>query len=214
MDKYQMTLFIGDKHLSSWSMRPWLLMKAFDIPFQEQLIRLDLATTKKEIEKISPTERVPVLVDHDLAVWDSLAICEYLAEKFPRLNIWPDSTKQRAWARSICAEMHSSFSVLRSTCPMTLLEIKTEKKDFSESLLRDIQRIDGIFQECREANSSKGPFLFGAFSVADAFYLPVISRIRSYNLPLKKQMAVDYYNDMTSSPLFKMWMEEAQKELV
>lgn len=214
MDKQQMTLFIGDKHLSSWSMRPWLLMKAFDIPFQEQLIRLDIATTKKEIEKVSPTERVPVLVDHDLAVWDSLAICEYLAEKFPRLNIWPDSTKLRAWARSLCAEMHSGFSTLRGTCPMTLLEIKTDKRDFSDNLLRDIQRIDSIFHECREANHSKGPYLFGSFSVADAFFMPVLSRIRSYTLPLKKQRAVEYYSFMTSTPLFKMWMEEAQRELV
>jgi len=214
MDKHQMTLFIGDKHLSSWSMRPWLLMKAFDLPFQEQLIRLDVATTKSEILKISPTERVPVLVDNDLAVWDSLAICEYLAEKFPRLNIWPDSTKLRAWARSLCAEMHSGFTTLRSTCSMTLLEVKAEKKDLAENLLWDLQRIESIFQECREANSSKGPYLMGEFSAVDAYFMPVVSRIRSYSLPLKKQKAVEYYSFINSSPLFKMWMEEAKRELV
>lgn len=213
MDKSELTLVIGDKHLSSWSMRPWLLMKQFQIPFQEKLIRLDLDTTKAEIAQSSPSGRVPVLMDHDIVVWDSLAICEYLADKFPRLNLWPEGKKQKAWARSMSAEMHSSFASLRKECPMNLLRVHADRQTISESTLADLARVDEIFHDCRVAHKSQGIYLFGDFSIADAMYLPVISRIRSYALSLKEVASAEYYNLMIASPLFKMWSDEATKEL-
>ena len=213
MDKLNLKLFIGDKHLSSWSMRPWLLMKQFEIPFKEELIQLDKENTKIEISKISPSAKVPVLVDNDVSVWDSLAIAEYLAEKFPRLALWPDSTKQRAWARSICAEMHSGFAHLRKECFMDLLTVHPSKQHFSKEAEADVLRIDEIFQECRVAHKSKGNYLFGEFGIADAYYMPIISRFRTYGMVPAQGLALDYYHFIVESPLFNFWLQEAGKAM-
>jgi glutathione S-transferase len=213
MDK-QTTLYIGNKHFSSWSMRPWLLMKNFEIPFREQIIPLYKNTSKEEVAKVSPSGKVPVLVDHDVRIWDSLAICEYLAEKFPRLPMWPDSTKYRAQARSLCCEMHSSFVSMRKECSMDLLVVHHDSPTFSKETLEDVARIDTILHECREAHRSKGKYLFGEFGIVDAYFLPVISRIRTYALRLGKSGSAEYYNHMIGTPLFKMWVEEAKREVV
>jgi glutathione S-transferase len=213
MDKNKLKLFMGDKHLSSWSMRPWLLMKQFEIPFEEHLIRLDQKGTKAEIAKTSPSGRVPVLIDNDLLIWDSLAICEYLGEKFPRLNLWPESIKQRALARSVCAEMHSGFPNLRKEASMALLTVHEEKKLLSAAAQAEVDRIDEIFSDCVIANKQRGPFLFGDFSIADAFYMPVISRFRSYQITLKNTASASYYKQVVESSLFQMWIKEAQRDL-
>ena len=206
----RLKLYIGDKHLSSWSMRPWLLMKHFEIPFEENLIHLDQADSKDKIAGVSPSSLVPVLVDKDLKIWDSLAICEYLVEKFPKINLWPESLKQRALARSVCAEMHSGFSALRKECPMNLTTIEKEKKQLSIEAQKNISRIDALWSQCREASKAQGDFLFGEFCIADAFFMPVVSRIRTYNLVLNLEHSKKYYSHVMATPLFKMWLEVAQ----
>lgn len=212
MDK--MTLIIGDKHLSSWSLRPWLLMKHFDLPFEEKVIKLNKPDTKSEIEKISPSGKVPLLIDKDIKVWDSLAIIEYLAEKFEREKIWPDSAKEKAWARSICSEMHSSFAALRKECSMNLCLIHSAAPVLSPELEKDVDRINQIFTDCRTVHRTRGSYLFGEFTAADAYFMPVISRIRTYRLSLKSDVSQEYYNFMVATPLFQKWMAEASEEMV
>jgi glutathione S-transferase len=212
MEKTKLKLFIGDKHISSWSMRPWLLMKHFEIPFEEKLIRLDQKTTKYEISKVSPSGRLPVLMDNEHVVWDSLSICEYLAEKFPRLNIWPESIKQRSLARSVCAEMHSSFTNLRKECSMDLLNVR-DSKELSPAAQSEVDRIEALFSECLNASKQKGPYLFGDFTAADAYYMPVVSRFRSYQVKLKKIEVQNYCKFVEQSALFQMWLKEAKEGL-
>ncbi len=159
-----MKLVIGDRNYSSWSLRPWLVLKQCGLPFEETTIRLREPGTKAEILKHSPSGKVPCLIDGDVVIWDSLAICEYLAEKFPTL--WPASSKVRAEARSVCAEMHSGFSALRHSMPM---EIHASKPfdGRSAEVAADIARIVGIWENCRKRFAQNGPFLFGHFTNAD-----------------------------------------------
>lgn len=177
-----LTLVIGDKNLSSWSLRPWLLMKQAGIPFTERLVRLDRPETKAEIAKFSPSGRVPCLVDGETAIWDSLSIAEYLAERFPEKSLWPAETRARAIARSVAAEMHSGFAALRSFWPMNFA--REGMAHMTYGIGADIARIADIWETCRRdfgpRSSEGGPFLFGAFSVADAMYAPVVSRFQTY----------------------------------
>jgi glutathione S-transferase len=209
-------LYIGNKNYSSWSMRPWLLMRHFGIEFTERRLRLDWnddSPFKKTLYALAPTGRVPLLVDDGFAVWDTLAITEYLAERFPRHAVWPGDAKARARARSLVAEMHSGFADLRDAFPMN---IEAELGEVGARLLaerpavaRDVARVDALWREAVEA--SGGPFLFGEFSAADAFYAPVCTRVRSYGLPLSPTSRA-YQKSVLALPAFRAWEADALAE--
>jgi glutathione S-transferase len=188
-------------------MRPWVLMKHFHIEFEEILIKLDLPNTTTEILKHSPSGRVPALIDGDLKIWDSLAIMEYLHEKYPEKNLYPNDQKLRAEARAITAEMHSGFSAMREH-----LSFHAKKTfinfDFSKAH-KDIERIQKIWSECLK--KSTGPFLFGEFSIADAMYSPVVGRFKTYCVPTFGQNA-QYFEQILALPAMKDWYEGALNE--
>ncbi len=211
-----MQLWIGNKNYSSWSLRPWLLMTHTGIAFDEVKLRLGFAADsefKRRIQAVLPAGRVPVLVDGDLSVWDTLAIAEYLAEMFPDKQLWPPDRRARANARSMCAEMHSGFAALRSNCPMN---IEASLPAVGERLLRDdagvvadLARINAMWTQALAA--SGGPFLFGAFSVADAYFAPVCARIRTYALPVPPEVAA-YVDRIFALPAVRRWVDEAMAE--
>ena len=182
-------LVIGNKNYSSWSMRPWVLMSELGIPFQERKLRFDFAPDsafRREVARVSPVGLVPVLLDEGFAVWDTLAIAEYVHERHPSAGVWPADAWMRARARSISAEMHSGFSSLRSRCPMNiearLPEVGARLWAEHEALRRDVARIEAAWADALAG--SGGPFLFGRFSAADAFFAPVAMRLLTYSLPL------------------------------
>jgi len=212
-----LTLYIGNKNYSSWSMRPWVLMKQAGLPFEERKVRFDAfapgSQFKQAVMQVNPAGRVPVLVDDGLAVWDSLAICEYLAEKFPDRALWPRDRQARARARSVSAEMHSGFGALRSHCGMnieaSLADVGKKLWDEQPALRSDLERIvqmwSGLLAE------HKGPMLFGEFSIADAFYAPVCTRIRTYGLPVPADVEA-YIARVYALPAMKAWIADALAE--
>ncbi len=209
-------LYIGNKNYSSWSMRPWLLMREAGIEFTEVPLRLsheDDSAFKRKLAGISPAGRVPVLVDAGFAVWDTLAIAEYLAEKFPAKQLWPSDPKQRARARSLCAEMHSGFSALRSNCGMnieaSLGEVGARLMAENAEVRRDLQRIVQMWTE--QLQASGGPFLFGAFGIADAYFAPVTWRISTYELPVPDAIK-RYVDSMHRLPAMRAWTAAALAE--
>jgi glutathione S-transferase len=211
-----MQLYIGNKNYSSWSLRPWLLMKQAGIAFEEKRLRLsseDDSAFKKTLLAIAPSGRVPLLVDDGFAVWDSLAIVEYLAERFPDKQLWPANRRARARARSLCAEMHSGFSDLRSTFGMnieaSLPEIGERMLRENAGAARDVKRIDAMWSEALEG--SGGPFLFAGFGIADAYFAPVCARVRTYGLPVGKAAAA-YVERVLSLPAFREWETAALAE--
>lgn len=207
----ELTLYIGDKNLSSWSLRPWILMKQAEIPFTEKTIRLDKPETRTEITKVSPSGRVPCLVDGDLAVWDSLAISEYVAEKFPAKRLWPDASAPRAIARSISAEMHSGFANLRTVWPMQFL--REGLRHLTSNVAADIARVADIWETCRLDYEKEGPFLFGRFSIADAMYAPVVSRFITYGPVDLPRRAAEWRDMMWALPVMREWGESAKAEV-
>lgn len=202
-------IVVGNKNYSSWSLRAWLLVKKLREPFEEVVIGLDRADTADNIKKYSPSGRVPVLVSGNLTIWDSLAIGEYLAETYPACNLWPKDVAARAMARSISAEMHSGFQALRTHCPMKMKE--RIEQDTPREALDDAARVQAIWTSTRERFGGKGPFLFGAFTVADAMYAPVVSRFRTYGLPLTGAAAA-YAEAVWNDPDFQSWYEAARTE--
>lgn len=212
-----MQLYIGNKNYSSWSLRAWLVMTHFAIEFSERPLRLDWAegsAFKSTLLALAPTGRVPLLIDDEgFAVWDSLAIIEYLAEAFPAKPLWPTDRRQRARARSLCAEIHSGFSALRNRCPMnveaSLAEVGARCRDEWTDVGADLRRIDAMWTEA--LGRSGGPFLFGAFTAADAFYAPVCSRIRTYALPVGA-VASQYVDRIHAVPAMQAWCEAARQE--
>jgi glutathione S-transferase len=212
-----MQLYIGNKNYSSWSMRPWVLMRTFGIAFDEVMVRFDHfnpdSSFKRRIAEVTPTGRVPVLVDDGLAIWDTLAIAEYLAERFAQHALWPRDRRQRARARSVCAEMHSGFSSLRSHCPQN---IEASLPAVGERLLQeqpgvrsDLERVQDLWSDALQ--TSGGPFLFGAFGIADAFFAPVAGRIRTYGLPVS-DAARGYIARVFASPGVAAWVHDALAE--
>jgi glutathione S-transferase len=212
-----MKLYIGNKNYSSWSMRPWVLLTQADIPFEEIMVRFDAFTPdsqfKTALKAVSPTGKVPVLVDDDLVVWDTLAIAEYLAERFPECELWPHDQADRARARSICAEMHSGFTALRSACPMN---IEAHLPDTGALIWRDnpgvradVTRLVALWRESLE--KSGGPLLFGNFSVADAYFAPLCTRLITYALPLPDDIAA-YVHRVCALSGIKAWMDQARAE--
>lgn len=193
------TLVIGTKRYSSWSLRPWLLMRQAGIGFEEVLVPLRLTTTSPEILKYSPSGLVPVLKHGDLTIWDSLAIAEYLNERHPTARLWPADASVRAEARSVAAEMHSGFRELRLGLPMDFTS-NSLKPEINEQCAADIGRIVEVWRGCRARHGSGGPFLFGAFSVADALYAPVASRFSSYAVKLAD------YGDEGSAEAYRAMM--------
>jgi glutathione S-transferase len=210
-------LYIGNKNYSSWSMRPWVLMKQAGIPFEEVKVRFDSfeanSQFKKTIGSLNPVAKVPVLVDGDLVVWDTLAIAEYLAETFPEKQLWPRAAADRARARSICAEMHSGFGNLRSLCVMN---IEASLADVGAQLLKDnpgLQgEVDRIVQMWTDLLSAHGgPMLFGEFSNADAYFAPVGTRIKTYGLPVPPVISA-YIERVQALPGVKAWIDDALAE--
>jgi glutathione S-transferase len=202
-------LVIGNKNYSSWSMRPWVAMTAFGIPFKEHKILLRQAHTANEIGRYSASGRVPILLVGETPVWDSLAICEYLADQFPDLGMWPQDTLARATARSICAEMHSGFSALRADMPM---DIRAHKPGYGRTTgsQADIARVVEIWETCL-SEFGHHQFLFGAFSIADAYFAPVVMRFHSYGVSLAPALQA-YAERVQTHPAVTRWMREALAE--
>jgi glutathione S-transferase len=199
-----LTLVIGNKNYSSWSMRPWVALKACNIAFDEVLIPLYTGDADKQrILDFSRSGKVPVLIDGDVTVWDSLAIIEYAAERFPQSGLWPEDRAARAYARSISAEMHSGFAALRNECGMNLHR-PVGAVALSDDARADIARIQQIWTECHARYGRSGPFLFGNFSGADAMFAPVVHRFRIYAIAVTSEVR-DYMAAMTSLPAFEQW---------
>jgi glutathione S-transferase len=209
-------LVIGDKNWSSWSLRPWLAMRRAGVSFNEVYIRLRRPESKAEILKHSPSGLVPTLIDGDLAVWDSLAIIEYVAEQHPEAQFWPRQMQARALARSVAAEMHSGFMALRRHCPMDLLA-HTPLASVPPEVTADVQRIVAVWKDCRAHCGADGPFLFSAFSVADAMYAPVCSRFRTYLPDLGPYgddgTAQAYVEAILAMPEMALWTEGAEAQM-
>ena len=204
-----LTLVIGNKNYSSWSMRPWVALKAFDIAFEEIRIGLDQADTAARIAEYSAAGRVPVLLDDQITIWDSLAICEYLAEQFPERALWPQDTAARAVARSICAEMHAGFSGLRSAMSMDI-RASYPGRGRTPDAQGDIGRICEIWENCL-SQFGHHEFLFGAFSIADAFYAPVVMRFLSYQVSLAPALQA-YCERVAAHPAVLAWSVAARAE--
>jgi len=210
-------LVIGNKNYSSWSMRPWVLLKQAEIPFEEIKVRFDAFTPdssfKKTVNALTPTGKVPVLIDGDLVVWDTLAIAEYVAEQFADKHLWPRDKAARARARSVCAEMHAGFTGLRSHCPMNiearLPEVGALIWRDQPAVRLDVARLVAMWDELLKAHG--GPMLFGDFSVADAYFAPICTRLTSYALPLPPAIA-DYVARVQALPGVKAWIDGALAE--
>lgn len=212
-----LTLYIGNKNYSSWSMRPWVLLTQAGIAFEEVVLRFDSfdagSTFRQQADSLSPTGKVPVLDDGGFKVWDTLAIAEYAADQFPEKNLWPPSVQARARARSVCAEMHSSFGALRAACPMN---IEADLAQTGQLIWRDKPAVradvDRLVQMWRELlDEHQGPLLFGEFSIADAFYAPVCTRLKSYALPVPSDIAA-YIERVYALPGVKAWVDAARAE--
>ncbi len=211
-------LYIGNKNYSSWSMRPWVLLKQAGIAFEEVKVRFDSfdshSSFKQTIGSVNPVGKVPALLDDGFAVWDTLAIAEYLAEKFPDKKLWPQDAKARARARSICAEMHSGFGALRSACPMN---IEADLADIGKLIWRDkasvrtdVTRITAMWSELLGCDP-KNSFLFGEFSIADAYFAPVCMRLKTYALPVPQDITA-YISRVCAAPGVKAWIDDALLE--
>jgi glutathione S-transferase len=205
----ELLLFVGNKRYSSWSLRPYLALAHTGAPFRTEVIHLDRADTKQNILAVNPAGRVPALRHGDLLIHDSLAISEYLHELFPTANLWPTDRATRARARAVTAEMHSSFVAMRSNMGMDILGKKPGVGHTPEALA-DAARVMDIWRECR-ARASGGPFLFGAFSIADAFYAPVTTRFTTYAVPLDATCQA-YVDAIAALPSFQAWRDDATRE--
>ncbi|MDO8360413.1 MAG: glutathione S-transferase family protein [Devosia sp.] len=203
-----MKLVFANRNYSSWSLRAWLVPKHFGIPFQEQLALLNGEGWQENIRRLSPAGRVPVLIDGDLVIPETLAIIEYLAESFPQKAIWPRGRSDRALARSAASEMHAGFATLRKAAPMNLRTSHPGKVDI-DAVADDLKRIEALWSDLLDR--SGGPYLFGEFSAADAMYAPVATRIRTYELPAS-DAAQEYVEAIYALPAFQSWYAEAVRE--
>jgi glutathione S-transferase len=216
---HDLVLVLGNKNLSSWSLRPWLLLRHAGIPFEEHVFLFEEPGWREKIVALSPSRRVPALRHRhrdprgadDLLVWDSLAICEYAAELFPEARLWPDDRAARAIARATSAEMHSAFANLRHEMSMDVTARVPRRAPSSETQT-DIDRIQQLWGECRARFGAEGPFLFGRFSVADAMFAPVVWRFRTYDVPISSA-ARSWYETMLALPAMKEWERDAEAEV-
>ena len=204
-------LVIGNKNYSSWSMRPWLALKANNIAFEEIFIPLYTGDADKErILNFTHSGKVPALIDGDVTIWDSLSIIEYVAERFPQARLWPEDRARRAHARSISAEMHSGFAALRNECGMNLHR-RVRAIALSADARANIARIQQIWIECRERYAKSGPFLFGSFGGTDAMFAPVVHRFRTYAIEVAPE-ATHFMDAMMALPAFQEWTKAGVAE--
>lgn len=205
-----MKLIIGNKAYSSWSLRPWIVMKAFGIAFEETLIQLRSPDTAANIKKFSGGAKLPVLIDGDVLVWETIAILEYLADRFPEHAIWPRDAKARAHARSVSAEMHAGFQALRAACGMEVTK-RFAAKERGPAVAADVDRIAAIFREARSRFGGAGPFLYGGFSAADGMYAPICTRLRTYAITVDP-VSQAYVDAVLSHPAYRAWAADAAAE--
>lgn len=210
-------LMIGNKNYSSWSMRPWVLLKQTGIAFEEVMVRFDAfdaaSTFKRTVHEVTPTGKVPVLLDGSLVIWDTLAIAEYLAEQYPAKQLWPADRASRARARSVCAEMHAGFQALRSHCPMNIEASLPETGALiwrdQAAVRQDIERLSEMWTGL--LNEHGGPLLFGEFSIADAYFAPLCTRLKTYALPLPAALTA-YVERVLALPGVQAWLDAARAE--
>jgi glutathione S-transferase len=205
-----LTLIIGNKKYSSWSMRPWLFLQHHHIPFAEVRIPLFAANSRAALREYSPTGLVPVLQHGELTIWESLAILEYIAELYPQTRGWPADRRARALARAVSAEMHAGFINLRTNLTTNVIA-RYQWQECGEAVAADIARIEAMWAQCRHEHGNHGPWLFGEFSIADAMFAPVATRFRTYNVPLAATSR-DYVETVHQLPAFKSWYDEARRE--
>jgi len=203
-----MKLLIGNRNYSTWSLRPWLVLRHFEIPFEDEVLQLSGPGWREHLAAHSSTGKVPVLIDGDIAVPETIAIIEYLADSFPAKPIWPRDRRDRALARAAAAEMHAGFTQLRSHAPMNLRASHPGKVD-AEAVRQDLARVEALWGGHLER--SGGPYLFGAFSAADAMYAPLATRLRTYDLPMS-DMAGAYVEAIYALPAFQDWLGKALQE--
>lgn len=203
-------LIIGNKNYSSWSFRPWIAMKVAGIPFEEEVISLNAPDFKSRLNAVSGTGKVPTLIDDNIQVWESLAILEYLAEKFPAAKLWPFDLAARALARAISSEMHAGFMPLRKACPMNMWR-PVMKRDVGADVKANVARIDAMWADCRKRFGQGGAFLFGAFGAADAMYAPVVARFHTYGIDVSASSRA-YMDAIMALPAWIEWRNAALKE--
>jgi glutathione S-transferase len=203
-------LVIGNKNYSSWSMRPWMAMKIAGIQFEDRVISLDDPVFKAELARLTPAGKVPVLIDGDRHIWESLAIIEYLAERFPAAKIWPDDAAARAHARVISAEMHAGFAALRKHCAMNMAR-PPKKRQLTPEVQADVARIEEMWADCRRRFAAGGPFLFGEACAADAMYAPVVSRFHTYAVEVGEGTRA-YMKAVMNLPAWVEWEKAALGE--
>ncbi len=204
-------IHLGNKNYSSWSLRPWLVLKAIGVPFEETVIPLYQATSREAILRYSPSGRVPVLQHGERMVWESLAICEYLAESFPMSELWPGDPEARAVARAVSSEMHAGFQALRGHLPMNL-RASVAGRGVTPAVQADIDRVTAIWRDCRgRFGAGNGDYLFGRFTIADAMYAPVVTRFRTYRIALEPE-ADAYCETIMALPAMQEWIAAARVE--
>jgi glutathione S-transferase len=203
-------LVIGNKNYSSWSFRPWLAMKVTGIAFDETVISLEAADFKARVTAISGAGKVPVLIDGEQRIWETLAILEHLAEKFPEASLWPKDTAARSHARVVASEMHAGFTALRRNCPMNLW-LPPKARPLPDEVKPDVARIEALWADCRARFGKGGAFLFGAFGAADAMYAPVVARLHTYDVSVANETRA-YMNAVMALPAWAEWTAAALKE--
>jgi glutathione S-transferase len=205
-----MHLYVANKLYSSWSLRPWILMTALDVPFEETVIPMYFPDSKGRMLDVSPTGKMPCLVDGDVAIWESLAIMEYLHERFPDKGVWPSDVKARAHARAAANEMHAGFQALRSSCPMNLGK-RFAPRDLGSDVADNVRRLEGLWSDARRRFGAGGDFLYGSFSAADAMFAPVVTRLDTYQVPVTSETR-RYMDRVLTHPAFVKWRDAALKE--
>lgn len=205
----KLTLVIGNKNYSSWSLRPWLAMAAKGIPFAEVLIPLEHANSRQQVLQYSPTGKVPALKFGNLMLWESLAIIEYVADKHPEAKLWPEDMEQRALARSLASEIHAGFQALRSQCPMNLRRRGATR--LTSEAEADVMRLTNYWRKFRTVSAADGRFLFGEFGAVDAMFAPIATRIRSYEISVDR-VTNEYIDEIYALPAFKKWYDAAVAE--
>jgi glutathione S-transferase len=205
-----LTLVIGNKNYSSWSFRPWIAMTAAGIAFAEELIPLYRDGSRERILAHSPAGKVPALIDGNVQIWESLAILEHLAERFPAAGLWPSDLNARAYARAVAAEMHAGFAPLRKHCPMNFWR-PVIRRDLPDDVAANVKRIDTMWNDCRIRFGGGGPFLFGTFSAADAMYAPVVSRFHTYDVAVSPSSRA-YMEAVMALPAWAQWKAAALAE--